>query len=209
MDIRLEIPADYRETETLTREAFWNQYVPGCAEHLVLHQLRRHPDFVPALNFVAEEDDRLVGHIAYTRAVICREGRDSLAVLCLGPVSVLPERQRAGVGSALIRHSLEAARNLGFPAVCLYGDPRYYHRFGFRCAEKYDIRTEDGFYAAALHALELKPGALADAAGRFAESPGYAVDEKALAAFDAGFAPKHREETPSQQEFRFLASLRY
>ncbi|MBS5480557.1 MAG: N-acetyltransferase [Clostridiales bacterium] len=184
MDIRLEIPADYRETETLTREAFWNQYVPGCAEHLVLHQLRRHPDFVPALDFVAEEDDRLVGHIAYTRAVICREGRDSLAVLCLGPVSVLPERQRAG-------------------------DPRYYHRFGFRCAEKYDIRTEDGFYAAALHALELKPGALADAAGRFAESPGYAVDEKALAAFDAGFAPKHREKTPSQQEFRFLASLRY
>ena len=110
MDIRLEIPADYRETETLTREAFWNQYVPGCAEHLVLHQLRRHPDFVPALDFVAEEDGRLVGHIAYTRAVICREGRDSLAVLCLGPVSVLPERQRAGVGSALIRHSLEAAR---------------------------------------------------------------------------------------------------
>lgn len=134
---------------------------------------------------------------------------DSLAVLCLGPVSVLPERQRAGVGSALIRHSLEAARNLGFPAVFLYGDPRYYHRFGFRCAEKYDIRTEDGFYAAALHALELKPAALADAAGRFAESPGYAVDEKTLAAFDAGFAPKHREETPSQQEFRFLASLRY
>ncbi len=145
MDIRLEIPADYRETETLTREAFWNQYVPGCAEHLVLHQLRRHPDFVPALDFVAEEDGRLVGHIAYTRAVICREGRNSLAVLCLGPVSVLPERQRAGVGSALIRHSLEAARNLGFPAVCLYGDPRYTTASASAVRRSTISRTEDGF----------------------------------------------------------------
>ncbi len=209
MPIRLETPADYREAEELTREAFWNHFSPGCAEHLILHQLRSHPDFVPALDFVAEEDDRLVGHIAYTRAEIRREGRDSVAVLCLGPVSVLPERQRTGIGSALIRHSLDAARDLGFAVVCLYGDPCYYHRFGFRCAEKYDIRTEDGFYAAALHALELKPGALADAAGRFAESPGFAVDEKALADFDAGFAPKEREETPFQQEFRFLAGLRY
>lgn len=209
MDIRLETPADYREAETLTREAFWNRYVPGCAEHLVLHQLRRHPDFVSALDFVAEEDGRLVGHIAYTRAVIRRKNRDGLAVLCLGPVSVLPERQRTGIGSVLIRHSLQAAGDLGYAAVCLYGDPRYYHRFGFRCAEKYDIRTEDGLYAAALHALELYPGALADAAGCFAESPGFAVDEKVLAAFDAGFAPKYREETPSQQEFRFLAGLRY
>lgn len=209
MPIRLETPADYREAEELTREAFWNHFSPGCAEHLILHQLRSHPDFVPALDFVAEEDGRLVGHIAYTRAEIRREGGDSVAVLCLGPVSVLPERQRTGIGSALIRHSLGAARDLGFAAVCLYGDPRYYHRFGFRCAEKYDIRTEDGFYAAALHALELKPGALADAAGRFAESPGFAVDEKALADFDAGFAPKEREETPFQQEFRFLAGLRY
>lgn len=209
MPIRLETPADYREAEELTREAFWNHFSPGCAEHLILHQLRSHPDFVPALDFVAEEDGRLVGHIAYTRAEIRREGRDCVAVLCLGPVSVLPERQRTGIGSALIRHSLDAARDLGFAAVCLYGDPRYYHRFGFRCAEKYDIRTEDGFYAAALLALELKPGALADAAGRFAESSGFAVNEKALADFDAGFAPKEREETPFQQEFRFLASLRY
>ena len=209
MPIRLETPADYREAEELTREAFWNHFSPGCAELLILHQLRRHPEFVPALDIVAEEDGRLVGHIAYPRAEIRREGRDSVAVLCLGPVSVLPERQRTGIGSALIRHSLGAARDLGFAAVCLYGDPRYYHRFGFRCAEKYDIRTEDGFYAAALHALELKPGALADAAGCFAESPGFAVDEKALADFDAGFAPKEREETPFQQEFRFLAGLRY
>ena len=48
--IRTETPADYRAVETLTREAFWNVYRPGCMEHLVLHDLRRDPCFVRKLD---------------------------------------------------------------------------------------------------------------------------------------------------------------
>ena len=61
MNIRLEQPKDYREVENLTREAFWNVYAPGCVEHFVLHQYRNNPDFIPELDFVMEEDGKIVG----------------------------------------------------------------------------------------------------------------------------------------------------
>ena len=63
MNIRLEQPADYREVENLTREAFWNVYAPGCVEHYVLNQYRSNPDFIPELNFVMEVDGRIIGHV--------------------------------------------------------------------------------------------------------------------------------------------------
>lgn len=57
--IRQETPADYREAENLTREAFWNVYRPGCLEHYVLHCYRNDPDFIPELDFVMEKDGKL------------------------------------------------------------------------------------------------------------------------------------------------------
>ncbi len=59
--IRLEEEADYRETENLTREAFWNVYCPGCKEHFVLHRYRQDPAFVPELDFVMELDGEMIG----------------------------------------------------------------------------------------------------------------------------------------------------
>ena len=68
MKIRLEDPAGYREAENLTREAFWNVYRPGCTEHYVLHCYRDNPDFIPELDFVMEEEGRMVGHIMFSKA---------------------------------------------------------------------------------------------------------------------------------------------
>ena len=59
--IRLETPADYREVENLTREAFWNVYRPGCTEHYVLNRYRSNPDFIPELDFVMEDDGKIIG----------------------------------------------------------------------------------------------------------------------------------------------------
>ena len=56
MTIRREERKDYRAVESLTRQAFWNLYVPGCVEHYLVHLLRRHRDFVPELDFVLELD---------------------------------------------------------------------------------------------------------------------------------------------------------
>ena len=68
MNIRLERPEDYRAVEELTREAFWNVYKPGCVEHYVLNQYRNNPDFIPELDFVMEEDGRIIGHVMFSKA---------------------------------------------------------------------------------------------------------------------------------------------
>ena len=207
--IRNEKETDYREVEELVREAFWNLYVPGCDEHFILHNLRNSSDFIPELDFVAEKDGRIVGQIVYTRGRIEYPESGGQEVICFGPVSVLPALQKQGIGSALIIHSTDIAERMGFPAVCIYGDPRYYSRFGFRSAEKYELKTADGKFAVALQVLELQDGAMDYRSGRFIETPAFEVDEDEFIKYDAAFPFKEKTETESQREFRILASLRY
>jgi putative acetyltransferase len=209
LTIRNEEKEDYRIVEQLVREAFWNLYVPGCNEHFVLHNLRKSSDFVSELDFVAEKDGQIVGQIAYTRGIVKGEGTNEEEVISFGPVSVLPALQKQGIGSALVTHTIALARDMGYAAICIYGDPRYYSRFGFRCAEKYDIKTADDKFAVALQVLELRQGALTNVSGRFVESAAFTVDESGFAQYDATFPPREKKETDSQREFRFLASLRY
>ena len=68
MNIRIEQPQDYREVENLTREAFWNVYRPGCTEHYVLNQYRNNPEFISELDFVMEEDGKIIGHVMFSKA---------------------------------------------------------------------------------------------------------------------------------------------
>lgn len=207
--IRNEKTKDYRIVEELTREAFWNLYVPGYAEHFVLHNLRNGPDFIKELDFVAEKEGRIVGNIVYSRGVIKDKQGAENEIICFGPISVLPAYQKQGIGSALIIHTTNLARTIGYSAICIYGDPRYYSRFGFRCAEKYEIKTADDKFAVALQVLELKQGALSNVAGKFIESTTFEVDANKLAEFDNTFPHKEKVEMDSQREFRLLASLRY
>jgi predicted N-acetyltransferase YhbS len=207
--IRNEKKEDYRNVEELIREAFWNLYVPGCNEHFVLHNLRNSSDFIPELDFVAEKEGQIVGQIVYSRGIIkCKQGEEK-EVISFGPVSVLPAFQKQGIGSALIIRTINLAKDMGYPAICIYGDPRYYNRFGFRCAEKYEIKTAEDKFAVSLQVLELRQGALNNASGRFIESAAFAVDETGFARYDATFPFKEKKETDSQREFRLLASLRY
>ena len=207
--IRKEREEDYRNVEQLVREAFWNLYVPGCDEHFILHNLRHSQDFIPELDFVAEKEGHIVGQIVYSRGSIKDEHDEEKEVITFGPVSVLPAFQRQGIGSALITHTVGLARDMGYRAICIYGDPRYYSRFGFRCAEKYDIKTPDGKFAVALQVLELKQGALNSIPGRFIESSAFQVDQAGFARYDSTFPLRERKEADSQREFRLLASLRY
>ncbi len=207
--IRNEEPKDYDAVENLVRETFWNLYVPGCSEQLVLHKLRESADFISELDFVAEYNGLIVGQIVYSRGILTSDESAETQVLSFGPVSVLPDFQKQGVGSALITHTISIAKTMGYPAILIYGDPRYYSRFGFRCAEKYDIQTADGYYAVALQALELVPGALERIAGKFQESSAYAIDEEEALQFDAKFPYKEKTETDSQKEFGIMVSLRY
>ncbi len=98
---------------------------------------------------------------------------------------------------------------MGYKAVLIYGDPRYYSRFGFHCAEKYDIKTSFGKYAVALMVLELSSGLLCGISGRFVESPAYDVDMQACEEFDKNFPPKEKSHTSTQDEFKVIAGLMY
>jgi putative acetyltransferase len=209
LTIRNEQKEDYRTVEQLVREAFWNLYVPGCNEHYILHSLRKSGDFIPELDFVAEKEGQIVGQIVYSRGIIKGKGTEDREVITFGPLGVLPAFQGGGIGSALITHTIDLARDMDYAAICIYGDPRYYSRFGFRCAEKYDIKTADDKFAIALQVLELRGGALSNVSGRFIESAAFAVDETGFAEYDSTFPFKEKKETESQREFRFLTSLRY
>ena len=91
--IRNERPGDYRETEEVTREAFWNVHEPGCCEHYLAHLMRERPEFIRELDFVAVRDGRIVGNIMYARTEIqCDDGTTHAAVT-FGPISVLPAYQ--------------------------------------------------------------------------------------------------------------------
>lgn len=113
MKIRLEQPKDYREVENLTREAYWNIYRPGCTEHYVLHKYRENPDFIPELDFVMEEDGKIIGHVMYSKASIVREDGGILPAWTFGPISILPEYKRKGYGLKLLTYSMEKAREMG------------------------------------------------------------------------------------------------
>ena len=88
--IRLEQKKDYRATEELTREAFYNVYRPGCLEHYVLHRFRNGKDFIPSLDFVMEKDGKIIGHITYAKSSITADDGREIPVVTFGPVSILP-----------------------------------------------------------------------------------------------------------------------
>ena len=92
--IRLEQPEDYQEVETMTRDAFWNKYRPGCMEHYVLHAFRDRSEFVAALDYVVEDQGQIVGHIMYVETVLELDGGGTLPILVFGPVSVRSGRER-------------------------------------------------------------------------------------------------------------------
>ncbi|MFL0269371.1 GNAT family N-acetyltransferase [Candidatus Clostridium radicumherbarum] len=207
--LRNEEPLDYREVEELTREAFWNQYVPGCNEHYLLHIMRNSDSFIRKLDFVAELDGKVVGNIVYTKSKIIDDTGEVYDVITFGPVSVLPEYQGLGIGGMLIKHTKELAKELGYRAVLIYGDPGYYSKFGFVEAENYDIRTSDNMYAVPLQALELYQGALWDCSGCFFEDSVFEIEETSAIEFDKGFLKKDRQSgLPSQKRFIQLVNMR-
>jgi predicted N-acetyltransferase YhbS len=207
IELRPEAEADYQTVEHLTREAFWNRYVPGCDEHLLARKLRTAKAFVRELDFVAIVDSKIVGSIMYTESKIIDDEDRAVTVLTFGPVSVLPEYQNKGVGSALIERTKSLAHSKGCPAILIYGDPEYYRRFGFAASKTWRITNHEGKYPAALLALELHPGALDGIMGKFEEADIYAVDKNELAEFEKGFPPKAKGAAKTQERFNELSRL--
>lgn len=204
LTIRLEAEKDYRSVEELTREAFWNVYKPGADEHYYVHQMRSHPDFIPELAFVLEEDGELVGSIMYTKAWLEDESGARKEIVSFGPISVAPDRQRQKLGKLLIEHSFAAARELGYDVNIIFGNPGNYVSRGFvSCRRKNVSFMVNGNFPTALLVAELVPNALDGSKWMYIPSTAAdcCEDTAAVEAFDADFPPKEKAWMPSQEEF--------
>ncbi len=201
--LRPENEKDYQEVENLTREAFWDLYHPGCSEHLVAHKIRKSSSFIPELDFVAVQDNpragaQIVGNIIYSKSKVADLDQPEHEVITFGPLSVLPSLQKQGIGSALITHTKKLAQNMGYKAIVIFGNPAYYHRFGFENAENFGISTSEGLNFEAFMALELYKGSLQGITGRFYADPAFEVNEEELEIFDKKFPYKEKHVTDTQ-----------
>ncbi|MBQ8973144.1 MAG: N-acetyltransferase [Clostridia bacterium] len=197
---RLERPDDYAAVEAVTREAFWNVYKPGCDEHYILHTMRGDPAVIEELNYVCEAPNgEICGHIFYTRTKVVSEDQIVYPVISFGPISVHPACQRLGIGSNLIRISLDKAKEMQFSGVLITGNPQYYHRFGFRQAADYGIVADDGSSFSELMAVELMEHTFASVHGRIWFCQQFSqIDPDALSRFDEQFPPKARMKLQGQ-----------
>ena len=96
--IRLEKNEDHRQVENLVRESFWNVYRPGCSEHYVIHVLRDDPAFIKELDFVMEQDGRLIGQNMFMKTIIQADDGRVIPVLTMGPIGITPKLKRKGYG---------------------------------------------------------------------------------------------------------------
>ena len=204
--IRKEQPADYRRVEEITREAFWNLYVPGASEHYLVHTMRNHQDYLPELSFITEENDEIIGSIHFTRAKVITPTGAEIPVIHLGPVCIMPKLHRQGYGRAIITHAIEKAKILGHRAIVLGGFRYHYEPYGFAPTKKYNITMTDGKFYTGIMALPLYDGALDDVSGKLILSHALCPDESGLEAYEATFSPMEKLTLPCQKRFEQAAS---
>lgn len=199
--IRKEEEKDYRIVEEITREAFWNLYVPGCDEHYLVHTLRTHPDFISEMDYVAEADNKVVGSIMYTKSFVEDENNNRFDTITFGPLCVLPAYQRQGIGAALINHTVEIALKNKSKAIIILGSPQNYCRHGFKNSIDYNISNSEGKYPYGQLVFELERGFFDGKRFKFYYSKGYELDQKSVEEFDKNFPEKIKEYKYSQEEF--------
>ena len=192
MKIRLERQDDYRAVEILTRDAFWNVYCPGCTEHFVLHCYRGNPDFIPELDFVMEENDRLIGHVMFSKAELVLPDGMRKPSWTFGPICIHPGYKRKGYGLKLLQFALERARELGVGFLCMEGNIDFYKNAGFSLASPF-------FLAQELIPGWLKANGIEEAT--YCPPKGYFVADEnpeAFEQFEATFPAKEKKRLPGQ-----------
>ncbi|PLX18658.1 MAG: GNAT family N-acetyltransferase [Salinivirgaceae bacterium] len=194
VQIRKTNISEFHETVYLTREVFWNLYDSGCKDHLILHNFRKSEDFIEELDVVAIFQEKIAGHIITTKSKVIGPNKEVHEVLHVGPVSVATDLHGKGIGSMLINYSIEKAREMGFSAMILFGNPGYYSRFGFKNAEAFKITTSEGLNFDPFQALELKENGLMNVTGKFYPPASIQYTEEELEEFEKQFPKKKKGE---------------
>lgn len=151
MIIRQETSKDHDTVYDLVKTAFASAEHSDGNEQNLVSALRKGDAFVPALSLVAEINGKLVGHILFTEAKV---GADT--VLVLAPLAVLPDCQKQGVGTALIREGHRIASELGYQYSLVLGSETYYPRSGYLPARRFGIEVPEGMPPANFMAIQLQ-----------------------------------------------------
>lgn len=164
MMIRTEQPSDFQEIYTFVKTAFSTAKVKDGDEQDFVNRLRAGGSYIPALALVAEEQGKIIGHSMLTKTQL--KANDQVhEVLLFAPLAVALEHRNQGIGGKLIAESFRIAKELGYHAVFLCGDPKYYQRFGFRCIAEFGITDDGGVPWEYIMAYELTPNWLSNKKG--------------------------------------------
>ena len=150
MIIRQERPEDYDTVYHVVKEAFENaEYTDGNEQNFLkvrkqkalrlmslMRLLRKSKSFIPELSLVAVEDEKIVGHILFTKAVV-----QGVEVLALAPLSVLPDYQNRGIGLSLMKEGHSIAHKLGYEYSVVLGHSKYYPKAGYIPASECGIKA--------------------------------------------------------------------
>jgi putative acetyltransferase len=132
--VRGERASDHVDILEINRLAFGRE-----DEGKLIDDVRKTKNFEFGFSLVAVKEDKILGHALFSKAFVVHKGR-RFKCLALGPIAVLPEHQRKGIGKALIAEGFERAKEVGFGAVVVLGDPAYFEQFGFKPSSVYKVR---------------------------------------------------------------------
>lgn len=138
MIIRKETEEDIETIYEIIESAFANQEFSNQEEVELVKNLRKTDLFIPELSLVAEEENKLIGQILFTKMEFEMDNRKEF-ILILAPVSVIPEYQNKGIGSKLIKKGHEIAKQLNYKGILVVGHEEYYPKFGYKSIANYEI----------------------------------------------------------------------
>lgn len=208
--VRLTSPEEYRATEELTREAFWNVYAPGACEHYILHQMRNDRAFDPDLDLVMELDGELIGNLVFIPSYLRLRREDGLTesraqgmlmlpTLTLGPICIRRDMQRKGYGRIFLNAALKRAQEAdegAYQAVLLTGNRDFYGPSGFIPAKDAGIvyLDQEGHAKEAPYLMVRPLGAdgLSSLSGCYQDPAVYFPKRDEIERFDRSFPPKRK-----------------
>lgn len=170
VSVRSEKPEDYQSIYNVNKLAF-----NGEVEAKLVNNLRKTKGFIPELSLVATKNNVIVGHILFSKINI-KTNKGDVSVLALAPMAVLPDCQKQGIGSFLIKEGLRKCKKLGYKAIILVGHPDYYPRFGFTPAKEKGLKLPFPAPDEAFMVYEIIPDSLKDIEGTIEYPPEFAEE---------------------------------